>query len=144
MSCSCTCVSMTCRAGSECTRIFSCPGIASIQAGHTVLPMLFPSQPAKLPEGVKPLTADEAKKLKDIFRQPVVDGTAVGLKGVPGAAVIAKTGTAEFERDGKTMVHAWMVAAQGDLALAVFVDTGSSGADTAGPIAKRFLSEAAE
>jgi cell division protein FtsI/penicillin-binding protein 2 len=119
-------------------------GIASIQAGHTVLPMLFPSQPAKLPEGVKPLTADEAKQLKDIFRQPVVDGTAVGLKGVPGAAVIAKTGTAEFERDGKTMVHAWMVAAQGDLALAVFVDTGSSGADTAGPIAKRFLSEAAE
>lgn len=117
-------------------------GIASIQAGHTVLPVLFPSQPAKLPDSVKPLTADEAKQLKDIFRQPVVDGTAVGLKSVPGAPVIAKTGTAEFTRDGKTMVHAWMVAAQDDLAVAVFVDTGSSGADTAGPIAKRFLTGA--
>jgi len=35
-----------------------------------------------------------------------------------------------------------MVAAQGDLAIAVFVDTGESGADTAGPIAKAFLTAA--
>jgi cell division protein FtsI/penicillin-binding protein 2 len=63
----------------------------------------------------------------------------VGLKSVPGAPVIAKTGTAEFMQNGKTRVHAWMVAAQGDLAVAVFVDTGSSGADTAGPIVKKFL-----
>lgn len=117
-------------------------GIASIQAGHTVVATLFPAQPAKVPAGVKPLTADEAKQLKVIFRQPVVDGTATGLKTVPGAPVIAKTGTAEFEQNGKTKVHAWMVAAQGDLAVAVFVDTGSSGADTAGPIVKKFLTAA--
>jgi len=117
-------------------------GIASIQAGHTVVPTLFPSQQAKVPDGVKPLTSDEARQLKTIFRQPVLDGTAVGLKNVPGDPVIAKTGTAEFTQDGKTEVHAWMVAAQGDLAVAVFVDTGESGADTAGPIAKAFLTAA--
>ncbi|QAY59477.1 penicillin-binding protein [Microbacterium protaetiae] len=117
-------------------------GIASIQAGHTVVPMLVASQPAKVPDGVTPLSADEARQLKAIFRQPVVDGTAVGLKDVPGTPVIAKTGTAEFTRDGKTLVHAWMVAAQDDLAVTVFVDTGESGADTAGPIAKEFLTGA--
>jgi len=117
-------------------------GIASIQAGHTVVPTLLPAQPGKVPDTVTPLSADEARQLKTIFRQPVVDGTAVALKDVPGAPVIAKTGTAEFTQDGKTEVHAWMVAAQGDLAIAVFVDTGESGADTAGPIAKAFLTAA--
>ncbi|KHL00125.1 hypothetical protein LK09_01670 [Microbacterium mangrovi] len=117
-------------------------GIASIQAGHTVVAGLLPSQPATVPSEVKPLTAAEAAQLRLIFRQPVLDGTAVGLKTVPGAPVIAKTGTAEFEQGGKTQVHAWMVAAQGDLAVAVFVDTGHSGADTAGPIVKRFLTAA--
>lgn len=117
-------------------------GIASIQAGHTVAPMLFPSQPGAVPDSVTPLSADEARQLKSIFRQPVADGTAVGLQDVPGAPVIAKTGTAEFEQDGKTQVHAWMVAAQDDLAVAVFVDTGRSGADTAGPIVKEFLTDA--
>jgi cell division protein FtsI/penicillin-binding protein 2 len=117
-------------------------GIASIQAGHTVVASLLASQPAKVPDAVKPLTAAEAKQLRAIFRQPVLDGTADALQAVPGKPVIAKTGTAEFEQDGKTKVHAWMVAAQGDLAVAVFVDTGSSGADTAGPIVKNFLTEA--
>ena len=64
-----------------------------------------------------------------------------GLLDVPGAPVIAKTGTAEFERDGRTLTHAWMVAAQGDLAVAVFVDLGSSGSGTAGPLLERFLRE---
>ncbi|WEG08707.1 penicillin-binding transpeptidase domain-containing protein [Microbacterium horticulturae] len=117
-------------------------GIASIQAGHTVVPTLFPSQQGKVPDSVTPLSTEEARQLKTIFRQPVVDGTAVVLKDVPGTPVIAKTGTAEFTQDGKSEVHAWMVAAQDDLAVAVFVDTGSSGADTAGPIAKEFLTAA--
>jgi hypothetical protein len=32
-----------------------------------------------------------------------------------------------------------MVAAQGDLAVAVYVDLGASGSGTAGPILERFL-----
>jgi len=35
-----------------------------------------------------------------------------------------------------------MIAAQGDLAVAVFVDTGESGSHTAGPILKSFLQAA--
>jgi cell division protein FtsI/penicillin-binding protein 2 len=53
--------------------------------------------------------------------------------------VIAKTGTAEFDREGKRLTHAWMVAAQGDLAVAVFVDEGASGSRTAGPVLEEFL-----
>ena len=41
--------------------------------------------------------------------------------------MIAKTGTAEFGTDGPLQTHAWMIAAQGDLAVAVFVESGASG-----------------
>jgi len=35
--------------------------------------------------------------------------------------------------------HAWMIAAQGDLAVAVFVNDGKSGSQTAGPLLAEFL-----
>ena len=44
---------------------------------------------------------------------------------MPGPEVIAKTGTAEFQGDNGIETHAWMIAAQGDLAVAVFVEVGS-------------------
>jgi cell division protein FtsI/penicillin-binding protein 2 len=72
----------------------------------------------------------------------VTSGSGVGLLDVPGPPVIAKTGTAEFEKGGKVRTHAWMIAAQGDLAVAVFVDVGSSGSGTAGPILEAFLRDA--
>jgi cell division protein FtsI/penicillin-binding protein 2 len=53
--------------------------------------------------------------------------------------VIAKTGTAEFGDKPPLPTHAWMVAGQGDLAVAVFVDRGETGSHTAGPILERFL-----
>ena len=53
--------------------------------------------------------------------------------------MIAKTGTAEFEKDGRLLTHAWMIAAQGDLAVAVYVEEGTSGSGTAGPILEVFL-----
>ena len=59
---------------------------------------------------------------------------------MPGAPVIAKTGTAEYVADGGgTRLHAWMIAAQGDLAVAVFVEDGQSGSATAGPLLESFL-----
>ena len=59
---------------------------------------------------------------------------------MPGPPVIAKTGTAEFQASGGELsTHAWMIGAQGDLAVAVFVDLGSSGSGTAGPILEAFL-----
>ena len=53
--------------------------------------------------------------------------------------MIAKTGTAEFGSGDDLQTHAWMIAAQGDLAVAVFVEVGSSGSGTAGPILEGFL-----
>lgn len=112
--------------------------IASIQGGHTVVPNLVKGQAAK-PSGVKPLSADEAEQLRTIFRGVVTDGTGHGLADVPGKPVIAKTGTAEFDRNGKRLTHTWMIAAQGDLAVAVYVDEGENGAATSGPLLEAFL-----
>jgi cell division protein FtsI/penicillin-binding protein 2 len=53
--------------------------------------------------------------------------------------VLAKTGTAEFGTRAPLQTHAWMIAARGDLAVAVFVDVGDSGSGTAGPLLERFL-----
>ena len=42
-------------------------------------------------------------------------------------------------RGGALPTHAWMIATQGDLAVAVFVETGESGSQSAGPLLLRFL-----
>jgi hypothetical protein len=113
--------------------------IASIQAGHTVVPRLVKSVDVSVPDDAPPLEAGEVAALRSMLRAVVTSGSGTGLLDVPGPPVIAKTGTAEFERDGKLLTHAWMIAAQGDLAVAVFVDVGSSGSGTAGPILEAFL-----
>lgn len=113
--------------------------IASVQAGHTVVPRLVRSVDVSVPGRAKPLTRSEATALRSMLRAVVTSGSGTGLLDVPGPPVIAKTGTAEFERGGKLLTHAWMIAAQGDLAVAVFVDVGSSGSGTAGPILEEFL-----
>ena len=56
--------------------------------------------------------------------------------------MIAKTGTAEYGNDEPRRTHAWMIAAQGDLAVAVFVQDGESGSQTAGPLLRAFLAAA--
>ena len=56
--------------------------------------------------------------------------------------MIAKTGTAEYGAKTPPKTHAWMIAAQGDLAVAAFVQTGASGSRTAGPLLATFLSGA--
>jgi len=75
-----------------------------------------------------------------MLRQVVTGGSGIGLLDVPGAPLIAKTGTAEYDDDnGQRKLHAWMIAARPDLAVAVFVETGESGSGTAGPILEAFL-----
>jgi len=91
----------------------------------------------------KPVTAAESVKLKDLMRAVVTSGHAGFLSDVPGAPVGAKTGTAEFGTDNPPKTHAWIVATQGDLAVAVFVEDGGLGADTSGPLLKKFLVGAA-
>lgn len=117
--------------------------IGSVEQGATVVPRLVASPevvPAsEAPAPATPLTTQEADTLRTMLRGVVTDGSARGLADVPGAPVIAKTGTAEFGTGPDLQTHAWMVAAQGDLAVAVFVDVGASGSTTAGPIIEAFL-----
>ena len=42
-------------------------------------------------------------------------------------------------RTGSLPTHAWMIATRGDLAVAVFVETGESGSQSAGPLMSAFL-----
>ena len=89
-----------------------------------------------------PLTAAQDATLRILLRGVVTGGTGLGLKDIPGLPVIAKTGTAEFDRNGKRLTHAWMIGAQGDLAVCAFVDVGTTGAGTAGPLLEQFLRSA--
>lgn len=113
--------------------------IGSAQSGQLVIPRLVEGVDVSAPEGAKPLEAGEAEALRSMLRSVVTDGSGRGLADVPGPPVIAKTGTAEFGSGKNLQTHAWMIAAQGDLAVAVFVQVGSSGSGTAGPILEGFL-----
>lgn len=113
--------------------------IASVQAGRTVVPHLVDGVESPVPDAATPLAKAEAAALKAMLRRVVTDGSGRGLADVPGGPVIAKTGTAEYGAAGEIRTHAWMIAAQGDIAVAVFVQTGESGSRTAGPILESFL-----
>lgn len=134
---------------------------ASVAKGSTVVPRLV-----VLPDGASapepsdteepsneatpsdrphvPLTADEAATLKSLMRGVVTEGGATFLQDVPGGEVSAKTGTAQFGEADNLQNHVWMIAIEGDLAVAVFVDVGDYGSTTAGPLLKSFLEAAAQ
>ncbi len=113
--------------------------VASVLAGKAVLPVLLPDHEVTQQRPDQPLTAQEARRLRQMMRGVVERGSGTLLQGVPGGEVIAKTGTAEFGTEPPLPTHAWMVAGRGDLAVAVFVERGDSGSGTAGPILRRFL-----
>jgi cell division protein FtsI/penicillin-binding protein 2 len=110
---------------------------ASIQAGHAVVPQLIADGEATAAEPSQPLTEDETSALQELMRAVVTDGSATFLRPIPGDPVGAKTGTAEYgepDDEGDYATHSWMVGTHGDLAAAVFVESGESGAVTAGPL----------
>jgi cell division protein FtsI/penicillin-binding protein 2 len=114
--------------------------VASVAAGETVIPHLIEGQQA--PSKGKPLTDQEAGQLREMMRAVVADGSGRVLGDLAGPAVLAKTGTAEYGASKPLKTHAWMIAAQGDLAVAVFVNDGKSGSSTAGPLLRTFLAKA--
>jgi hypothetical protein len=113
--------------------------IGTVQSGSLAVPYLVRGVETRKPDGAQPLTDAEAAGLRDLLRAVVTDGSGRGLLDAPGPPVIAKTGTAEFGSGEDIATHAWMIAAQGDLAVAVFVQIGDSGSGTAGPILEGFL-----
>jgi cell division protein FtsI/penicillin-binding protein 2 len=113
---------------------------ASIAKGERVTPTLLADAPTRPAAAAKsPLTKSEATQLQELFRGVVTDGSGRFLSDVPGAPVSAKTGTAEYGTEAPPRTHAWMIASQGDLAVAVFVADGESGSQTAGPLLEKFL-----
>jgi cell division protein FtsI/penicillin-binding protein 2 len=111
--------------------------VASVAAGKSVLPHLVSGQEAK--SEAKPLESGEADQLRSMMRSVVTDGSGRVLLPKDGPPIIAKTGTAEYGSSEPLKTHAWMIAAQGDLAVAVFVKNGKSGSQTAGPLLAEFL-----
>ncbi|GAB3256197.1 penicillin-binding protein [Arthrobacter pigmenti] len=92
----------------------------------------------------KPVTDKEAAMLQEMMRAVVTEGGAYMLQDIPGPPVIAKTGTAEYGTGNPPRTHAWMVAVQGDLAVAVFVEEGEYGSTSGGPLMEEFLMGAAK
>ena len=113
---------------------------ASVAAGKTVIPYLVEGQ-QPTPKG-EPLTTQEARQLGEMMQAVVTEGSGRVLGNLPGPPVLAKTGTAEYGTSEPLKTHAWMIAAQGDLAVAVFVNDGKSGSATAGPLLRTFLTNA--
>ena len=126
---------------------------ASIAAGETVTPHLIadgseaeaeegseaPAADAATAAPATPLTDEEAATLAGLMRAVVTDGSGTALKGIE-PAVGAKTGTAEFDDEGELKTHGWMIATQGDLAVAVFVGEGT-GSGTAAPLVSKLLED---
>jgi cell division protein FtsI/penicillin-binding protein 2 len=81
-----------------------------------------------------------ATALRNLMYATVKSGTATVLK-IKGEKVGAKTGTAEYGSEVQPGKHAWMVGFMGNIAFAVIVERGDTGATTAGPLAKSFLTD---
>ena len=114
---------------------------ASVARGSYIQPALIrtPAVPAA-DRAPKPLDAKAAGELRDLMRLVVTKGTATGaLSTIPGGPVYGKTGTAEYGTSNPPSTHAWFVGWQGNVAFAVLVEDGKSGATVAVPIATKFL-----
>ena len=117
--------------------------LASVQNGQTVTPRILAEQEQAAAEVPTPLTAEETAQMQEMLRGVVTDGSLDDLADLPGEPVIGKTGTAEWtNEDGELSLHSWVIVAQGDLVIAVFVEDGSYGSVTAGPIAREVLESA--
>jgi cell division protein FtsI/penicillin-binding protein 2 len=70
----------------------------------------------------------------------VSEGTASGV-GFP-AGTAGKTGTAEYGEGENLPTHAWFIGYRKDVAFAVIVEGGGTGAEAAAPVAAQFLRQA--
>ena len=110
---------------------------AAIEDGTWRPPQLvmFPAPPQSArPAAVSPAILDT---LRPMMRAVVTSGTAAKVGFPPG--VYGKTGTAEYGTGPSPPSHAWFIGYRGDLAFAVLVEGGGTGASNAGPIANAFV-----
>jgi cell division protein FtsI/penicillin-binding protein 2 len=111
---------------------------AGVDSGVSRTPTLLPGEkPGTRLEELDPKTISDLQRM---MRLVVTDGTGSAVD-LPGLPVHAKTGTAEFETGKGTGTNAWMIGYRGDVAFAVFVANGTSGAHDAAPIVDAVLSQ---
>uniref|UniRef100_UPI002024C2BB penicillin-binding transpeptidase domain-containing protein n=1 Tax=Frankia sp. Cppng1_Ct_nod TaxID=2897162 RepID=UPI002024C2BB len=84
-----------------------------------------------------PLPPAVVAPLQDFMRAVVTEGTADAV-AFPGE-VHGKTGTAEYKDGTPPPTHGWFVGYRGTVAFAVIVEDGGFGAQSAAPVAARFL-----
>lgn len=109
---------------------------AAVDSGVSRTPTLLPGS---LPgERLTEFDPTVLKQLQQMMRLVVTDGTGTSVD-LPGEPVYAKTGTAEFDQGDGTGTNAWMIGYRGDIAFAVLVENGSSGAHDAAPIVTSLL-----
>ncbi len=108
---------------------------ASVSAGRTTVPFLVEATKPK--QKGKSLTKQEARDLRTLMHAVVTAGSGRSLNGLVDGA---KTGTAEYGTDDPPKTHAWMIAYNDDLSIAMMVTDGASGSGSAGPYIKELLS----
>lgn len=111
---------------------------AAVADGTWHPPVLLPDH-ADPGAGARPLDDTTASALRTLMREVVTSGTGAALRGVPGGPVHAKTGTAQPAQQPAQRTHAWVIAYQGDIAIAVFLEDGGAGGRDAAPVAARFF-----
>lgn len=116
---------------------------ASLGHGALVRPWLVDEPARDQAPPARPLTPEEATVVRQLMRGVVTEGSGAALRAVPGAPVLAKTGTASYGATTPPRYHGWMIALAGDLAVAAFVEDATSGSADAGPLVQRFLTAAA-
>ncbi|WP_433467152.1 penicillin-binding transpeptidase domain-containing protein [Spirillospora sp. CA-128828] len=89
------------------------------------------------PEAPKKLEPAVRNALHSLMPAVVSEGTASGVAFPSGTA--GKTGTAEFGQGDNPPTHAWFIGYRKDVAFAVIVEGGGTGAEAAAPIAAAFL-----
>lgn len=86
------------------------------------------------------MTGNEANLLGKLMKNVVDTGTATALSG-RGYSVAGKTGSAEFDENGSS--HSWFIGYSNiddpDIALAVIVENGGTGSESAVPIAAQIF-----
>ncbi|ETK33660.1 penicillin-binding transpeptidase domain-containing protein [Microbispora sp. ATCC PTA-5024] len=111
---------------------------AAIAAGTWRQPRLVPA--SLVPGGgsaPRPLEPAVVSALRRLMPAVVSEGTASGVSFPAGTA--GKTGTAEYGSGDEPPTHSWFIGYRGDLAFAVIVEGGGTGAAVAAPAAARFL-----
>jgi cell division protein FtsI/penicillin-binding protein 2 len=111
---------------------------AAVDSGVARTPTLLPGEAPGARLGA--IDPEVDADLRQMMRLVVTSGTGQAVN-LPGKPVYAKTGTAEYARPNGTGTNAWMIGYRGDVAFAVLVENGASGAHDAAPIVSSLLAD---